>query len=171
MVKKIKSFTVEEDAYDALVRIFKESGTDASVSLFVNKCLKELSVILENVDKELKQSKQYTVPMSFIIKSIVESNEILGIGKDIPDESESKFELMLREWHEEYEAKQQNIPVEFIPLIKGGLYSLSPNKRYLIEKETGKRYISGGKGQLMCVDSPEIESQATRKATEKKSKK
>jgi len=171
MVKKIKSFTVEEDAYDALVRIFKESGTDASVSLFVNKCLKELSVILENVDKELKQSKQYTVPMSFIIKSIVESNEILGIGKDIPDESESKFELMLREWHEEYEAKQQNIPPVFIPLIKGGLFVLSPTKEFIIEKKTGKRFISSGKGQIMCVDSKEMETKETEKITGKKNKK
>jgi len=163
MVKKIKSFTVEEDVYDALVKIFKDSGTDASVSLFVNKCLKELSVILENVDKVLGESKQYTVPMSYVIKSIVERNEILGIGKDIPDEFESKFELMIREWQEEYEAKQQNIPVEFIPLIKGGLFSLSPNKRAVIEKKTGKRYISGGRGQLICVDSPKMKSKVTEK--------
>ena len=84
MTKKIKSFTVDEDAYNSLVRIFKESGADVSVSLFVNNCLKELSVILADVAGELAEPGKFSVPLSFIIKSLVESNDILGIGRNIP---------------------------------------------------------------------------------------
>lgn len=171
MVKKIKSFTVDGDAYDSLVRLFKASGAAVSVSMFVNNCLKEVSNILRNVDRLRTQSKEYTVPMSFIIRSIVESEEILGVGKDIPFDSETKVELLLHEWQEEYEALQQKIPVEFIPLLKSGLYSLSPSKRYVIEKESGKRYISGGKGRIIAVDRFVTKPRVDKELREKKSKK
>jgi hypothetical protein len=167
MVKKIKSFTVDGDAYDLLVRLFKAAGVEVSVSMFVNNCLEELSNILSSVDKLRTQSKEYTVPMSFIIRSIVKDNEILGIGKDIPYDWEDKYELVLHGWQEEYEAQQQKIPVEFIPLLKGGLYSLSSNKRYLIEKKTGKRYISGGRGSLIAVDKTEGISNVVKETTGK----
>ncbi len=170
MVKKLKSFTVDGEAYDSLVRLFKASGVDVSVSMFVNNCLKELSVILENMDRLLTKPEEYSVPMSFIIKSIVESKEIIGIGKDIPYDGNEKYGLMLHDWQEEYEAQQQKIPVEFIPLLKGGLYSLS-NRRYLIENKTGKRYISGGRGRLIEVARTEKISNVSKETTGKTRKK
>ena len=167
MTKKIKSFTVDEDAYNSLVRIFKESGADVSVSLFVNNCLKELSVILADVAEELAEPAKFSVPMSFIIKSLVESNDILGIGRNIPEDfQDAGFVSLLVGWQEEYEARQSGIPVEFVPLIKTGLYNLSPD-RYLIERATGMRYISGGKGKLIPVNNPKTKLKTIKKPMEK----
>ena len=152
MAKKIKSFTVEEDVYSSLVRVFKETGSDASVSLFISNCLTELLSFLEKVQKERKESK-FTVPMSFIIDSIVKSKDILGFYRDWPEELPDKTEFMLMEWQDDYEAKEKKIPVEFYQYIKSGLYVFSPNKKYLIEKKSGKRYMPVGRNRLVPLDS------------------
>ena len=152
MIKKIKSFTVEEDAYDSLVRRFKESGTDVSVSLFVNNCLRELSKLLERVEKELKESKEYTVIMSFIIKSIVDGKDILGVGKDWPNDLPEKIDYLLHDWQEDYDAYEKKIPIEFYTYLTTGLYILSPNKKYLIEKKTGKKFVPVSKHRLAPID-------------------
>ncbi|MCL5024730.1 MAG: hypothetical protein M1497_15455 [Nitrospirae bacterium] len=120
-----------------------------SLSMFVNNCIEALADLLEKIEKERKASKEYTVPMSFIIKSLVESEDILGVYRDWPEELPDKLEFMLQDWQDEYEAKQSRIPAEFIPYMKSGLYILSPNKKYLIEKNTGERYIIGGKRTLI----------------------
>lgn len=151
MVKAVKSFTVEGDVYNSLVKIFKESGVDVSLSLFVNNCLRELSELLKMIKKEIKERKGYSVPMSFIIKSIVESNDILGVSKDWPDELPERFEFMLHDWKDDYEAQQKKIPKEFYRFVQGGLFVLSPNKKYIIEKETGKKFITMG-SSLVPVD-------------------
>jgi hypothetical protein len=153
MTKKIKSFTVDEDAYNSLVKLFKDAGTDVSVSMFVNNCLQQLSELLNKANKKLKGSKAYTVPLPFIIKSIVESEDILGAGKDWPDDLPEKLEFMLGDWQNDYDAQKKKVPVEFYPFIKSGLYLLSPNKKYLIEKKTGNKYVSLGKNKLVPIDN------------------
>jgi hypothetical protein len=169
MVKKIKSFTVDGDAYDSLVRIFKESRADVSVSLFVNNCIKELSVILADIGEQLASPSNFSVPMSFVIKSMVESNDILGIDRTTPKEyKDSASAIMLLGLQEEYEMRQGWIPAQFVPLIKSGEYFLCRDRRYVIEKETGIRYMSGGKGSLIAVDNPETELKATKKPVGKK---
>jgi len=60
-----------------------------------------------------------------------------GLGK----EDVILFEL--RDWQDDYESQRRRIPVVFVQMLKGGLYELSPDKRYLIEKETGKKYVAG----------------------------
>ena len=47
-----------------------------SVSLFVNNCLKQQTMILADVAGELPEPGNFSVPLSFIIKSLVESNDI-----------------------------------------------------------------------------------------------
>jgi len=152
MIKKIKSFTVDEAVYNLVVKKFKGSGAEVSVSMFVTNCLEELAEILERVETKLKGAKEYTVPMSFIIKLIVKNNDILGFKKDWLEGPPDNLEFILDDWQTEYEAMQKKIPVEFYPYVESGLYSLSVNKKYLIEKKTGERYIAVGKKRLVLID-------------------
>jgi aminopeptidase C len=151
MVKDVKSFTVEGDAYNLLVKKYKESGVDVSLSLFVNNCLRELSELLKMIKKEIKEGKGYSVPLSFIIKSIVESNDILVVSKDWPDELPERFEFMMQDWQDDYEAQKRKIPKEFYRFVQGGSFVLSPNKKYIIEKKTGKKFITMG-SSLVPID-------------------
>jgi hypothetical protein len=152
MAKAIKSFTVDGNVYNALVKTFKASGAEVSLSLFVNNCLEELFELLKKVDKKLKERKDHTVTMSFIIKSIVESKDILGVGKDWPDDLPEKIDLMLHDWQEDYDAHGKKVPIEFYSYLKTGLYILSPNKKYLIEKKTGKKFLPVSKHKLASID-------------------
>jgi hypothetical protein len=152
MAKAIKSFTVDGDIYNDLVKMFKVSDAKVSLSLFVNNCLKELGGLLKKVDKELKENKDYTVTMSFIIKSIVESKDILGVGKDWPNDLPEKIDYLLHDWQEDYEAYEKKIPIEFYTYLTTGLYILSPNKKYLIEKKTGKKFLPVSKHRLAPLD-------------------
>ncbi len=43
--KKIKTFSVDADAYDALVAMFRESGAEVSVSYYVDKVPEGISSI------------------------------------------------------------------------------------------------------------------------------
>ena len=150
MAKSIKTFTVDKNVYDSVVKLFKDSESAVSVSLFINNCLEELLAILQEVDSKLKNTKEYTVPLSFIIKTIIESNNILGIGQDVPEEM--RMGILLHFWQVEYEAKKKRIPYELYKYITGeSVYMLSPDKTYLIDKITGDWYVPVGKDSLACI--------------------
>jgi len=150
MAKKIKTFTVDENVYSSVVKLFKKSGAEVSISLFLNNCLEELLVLLQEVDRELKDTPEYTVPLSFIIKSIIDRNNILGIGQDIPDDM--RMDILLKFWQEEYEAKQIKVPYQLYKYIAGNsAYMLSPDKKYLIDKTTGESYIPVGENRLVRI--------------------
>ena len=74
--KKIKTFSVDEEIYNSLVSMIKESGAEVSLSYFVDKCLKGLYNQLKNIEKERQDSDAGVVPMSFYIDSIVRSELI-----------------------------------------------------------------------------------------------
>ena len=147
MKKQTKSFTVDGDSYNSLASVFKKAKTDVSISMFIDRCLNGLSDYLQEVEIQLKGSKTYTVPMSYIIKRVIEDKDILGFYKDwpFPENPKGKVEFMIMGWQEDYEAIQRKIPVEFYPYLKSGLYMLSPDKKNLIEKKTGEKYIVVGK--------------------------
>lgn len=150
MAKKIKTFTVDENVYNSVVKLFKKSGAEVSVSLFINNCLEELLVLLQEVDREIKNAPEYTVPLSFIIKSIIDRNNILGIGQDIPEDI--RMDILLQFWQEEYESKQKKIPYQLYKHIAGNsVYMLSPDKKYLINKITGESYIPVGENRLVRI--------------------
>ena len=147
MIKQTKSFTVDGDSYSYLSSVFKKAKTDVSISMFIDKCLSELSDYLQKIENLLKGSKTYTVPMSYVIKRIIEDKDILGLYKDwpFPQDPEDKVEFMIMGWQEDYETIQRKIPVEFYSYLKSGLYMLSPDKKNLIKKKTGEKYIVVGK--------------------------
>jgi len=153
MAKKIKSFTVDEDAYIRLITMFKKHGAETSISLYLNNQVKWLLEHLEDLEKGI-QEYNYEVPMSFVIDEIVRSSDRSGkISDEIyKDENPvSDLESNLMEWRESYEAYQQGIPEDLYHWFKSGRYSLSKDKKYLVEKDTGKKFITEGKNRLMEV--------------------
>jgi hypothetical protein len=141
-IKAVKSFTVDGAHYDALAKMFKESDSVVSLSTFVNHCLKELSIVLSDIAK-VKKEVGFEVPMAYIIKSLVERNDLFGFYGGIPSEhgDVEYIEHMLDLWEYEYGQREGNIPVEFHSYLKKNTHMLSPNRRYLIDKKTGEKVI------------------------------
>jgi len=163
MGKKVKSFNVDGEVYSELVDMLKKNKVEGSLSLFVDNSLKILLAYLKEVNafllmrKKLKDST-YGVPLSYIINEIVNNPSLLETRKleemiDTLDESHGmNTEYVMEEWNDQYEAEQKKIPVEFYPFVKDGQYALAQNKKYIINKETGKKYISLGKDRLVPID-------------------
>ncbi|MCX5815444.1 MAG: hypothetical protein NTX75_04265 [Proteobacteria bacterium] len=85
-----------------------------------------------------------TDPYSSIVPLYVNNEDDLQPLKYNPDnweEDERPEYLEGVYWVEEYEAYKQGLPVVFVRLLKTGKFELSRDKRVLIEKETGKRFI------------------------------
>lgn len=151
MAKKIKTFNVDEGIYNSLVKMFKRYNVDVSLSSYVNGCLNTLLVNLKDLEEGLRHvtisGKKLSVPMSFIINSIVANK---GVPKDY-DDDEADYAYMkefvltteLEDWQYDYDSQKRKIPVQFMRLLASELYDLSPDKKYLIEKKTGKKYIAG----------------------------
>lgn len=150
MSKKVKGFNVDEDIYNSLLKIFKTYDVNVSLSSYVNDRLKEFLRGLQWIEKGLESctmdGKKYTVPMSFIIKS-------MALGKGQTDYENDTFEgeeeialfAELEEWQNDYDAQRRKIPVSFITFLRDSSdsYELSPDKKYLINKKTGEKYIAG----------------------------
>ncbi len=104
MAKKIKSFTVDVEAYEGLMGILKESEIDPSVSFFLDKLIKELLNYLKTVKEGLSQSALHTVPFSFIVNSIA-TTPTFRIFEDEPASGEAKSSLSdeLDTWQKKYE--------------------------------------------------------------------
>jgi hypothetical protein len=149
MSKKVKGFNVDEDTYKSLIAIFKKYNVNASLSAYVNDRLKGLLTSLQEIERGLRDYEKFTVPMSFIINSILtakdeieyEREALEGVSKD--DMKEGILFTELRDWQNDYESQRRKIPVPFLEFLSSGLYELSPDKKYLIEKKTGKKYIAG----------------------------
>ncbi len=149
-MRKIKAFNIEEDVYKKLLAMFKKYKVNASLSSFVNNCLIELLSHLQDVELKKQKHPSYKVPMSFVIcemtKSLGNKKSLLSMlfqagfpEKEMEELLEQEF---LTRWENEYEAQKLGASVEMYSYIKGGKYILAPNKRYLIDKKTGKKYIA-----------------------------
>lgn len=68
--KKIKSFTLDEEPYEALFGLFKGNYVDVSLSYCLNKYIKELLRYVEAIQGEMERTGEYTMPMSFVIETI-----------------------------------------------------------------------------------------------------
>lgn len=155
MAKKIKSFTVDEGIYNALVETFKKYGVDVSVSLYVDGCLKGLLAYLRGLEKaardfEIKDRKNL---MTYIINQIVNRRGlIVGNYKTGIEMRELYAELL--EWQDEKGALEKGYTVFLYKLTQSPLFELSEDKEYLIVKDTGKKIktykTSDG---LLTVDS------------------
>ena len=162
MTKKIKSFTVDEDVYNRLVSMFKKHGAETSISMYLNNQVKWLIERLEDLEKGIKEMN-YSIPMSFVIDKIVTDSERSGRLSNEPDQEGipiSELEMDLNDFQESYEAHEKCIPELYYGLLQTGNYLLSKDKNFVIEKKTGKKYISLKKGELMEIR--EIDSENKR---------
>ena len=147
MSKKVKGFNVDEDTYNSLLEIFKKYNVKVSLSAYVNDRLRGLLNGLQDVEKGLKSYERFTVPMSFIINSMLaidkdmEYEDMEGITKE--DFREDIVLTELEEWQYDYDSQTRKIPVPFLKFLRSPNFELSSDKKYLIEKETGKRYVAG----------------------------
>jgi len=148
-MKKIKTFNVEEDVYKALLDMFKRHGVkNVSLSSFVNNCLLDLLAHLQEVEKAKLTSPESDVPMEFVISSMIKS---LRNEKKVPtiwteegvesDPQENYNAVLLWKWETAYEADRLGVSAAMYLRLQTGNYTLSRNKQYLIEKETGKKFV------------------------------
>lgn len=158
MSKKIKSFTVDEDPYNRLVAIFKGNGAKTSISMYLNNQVKWLVERLDDLEKGIK-NMEYQIPMSFVIDEIVKDSERSGrlSTETYKDDPISELQMALMDWADSYDAYQKGIPYEYYGWLRNPNFMLSNDKKFLIDKETGKKFISTGKSTLMEVR--EIESE------------
>lgn len=148
-MKKIKAFNVDEEVYNNLLSMFKKHKVNASLSSFVNNCLEELLIHLQDVEAVKKKYPASKLPMSFVIsemtKSIENKKSVLSVlfeaGNTEKEMQERREAELLQRWEDEYEAQKQKISVEMYSHLKGGGFFLAPNKQYLIEEKTGKKYF------------------------------
>lgn len=119
MAKKIKSFTVEEEAYNALMALFKEAKTEASVSSYLESYIKELFAYFDAIRQELKNSESYTVPLSFVIESFLKEPKIRAFSSEpLPGEAKSFLQAEIEGWQEKYnEEQRKKISLELDPEV------------------------------------------------------
>lgn len=148
MSKKVKGFNVDDKVYNSLIKIFRKYNVKVSLSAYVNDRLTGLLGDLQDVERTLRDNKEFTVPMSFIIDSILTAKEqteyedLEGVSRE--DLRETTLYTELQEWQYDYDSRRRKIPVPFLRYLGlPDIYELSSDKKYLIEKETGKRYIAG----------------------------
>ena len=178
MAKKVKSFNVDEGAYNSMVALLKEYGTEASISSLLDKCLKELLNYFKTMEGELSDLDGRREIMRFIIDRKARSTLIHTPDKNRPGEGEPGANRMLtktiepqilqavmmgstgrevdepmreigeteldeeiRYWRDEYEAEEKKLSRAFVKHLRSGEFVLSSDRTYLIEKETGKRYV------------------------------
>lgn len=154
MGKKIKTFNVDAEIYNSLIEMFKKYDVNVSLSAYVNGCLKsflnDLKELEEGLETATTNKGKFTVPMSFIINAIVTNKgaenddyeEIKGMTAE--DQRGARLLAELDEWQYDYDSQKKRIPVPFLRFL--GIpeaYELSLDKKYLINKATGERFIAG----------------------------
>ncbi len=162
MRKKVKSFTLDGGIYDSLGAILKEHKVEGSLSLFVHNSIKEFLKYITGIKEELKiRQHTFNVPLSYIIDEIIKNPLLMGRteSQDIENPKSpyggdyiSKYEIDVEEWNDKYEAEKRKVSLEFYAFLKTDLYELSGNKKYLIHKETGKKYIPVDRDRLVEID-------------------
>ena len=103
MAKKVKSFTMDEEPYEALFKMFKENYVDVSISYFLNKAIKELLVYLQGIQEEVKRSG-LKVPMSYIIETAARGTLFKTLDQESAEGmSESPLQREAREYQRKYD--------------------------------------------------------------------
>jgi hypothetical protein len=137
---RIKTFSVNADIYSELIAMFKKYDVDVSLSSYVDSCLRGLNNSLKRIESVLEaNSKVYSVPMPYVIEETVRGSSREAKG-NMEDEDTMIFDVV-DSWQEEYESRKSNIPVNILRFIKTGLFELSKDKKSLIRKDTGEKYI------------------------------
>jgi len=139
--KKIKTFTVDQETYDALVSMFKEYDAEVSVSYYVDKCLKDLLEYLKTLDNLRKREKEkYSVPMSYVIDTIAREPKMSIIECEEPGAPYVEGSDELEEVQVRYEAERKRIPLRFWRFLRTGRFKMSVDNKNIVNKKTGYAY-------------------------------
>ena len=161
MAKKIKTFTTDEEVYNRLISIFKKYKAETSISEYLNNKLKELLVYLEQIEMGIKDYN-YSIPMQFVI-----DEEVRYCRKSsVLDEDKLLLHQVIDEIEDNYEADKKGIPREYYEWVKNeDRFELTKDKKFIIEKKTGKKYISSGENSISLVS--EIDKKKLKRNKEK----
>lgn len=120
MTKKVKSFTVDEEAYNALGAMFKEYGAESSISSCLDKHIKELLEYFRALGGGLGRLSEHNVPMSFVIDSFLKAPVVDRVEREANGEPIRVSVLKeLDRWQDAYdEEMRKNIQLT----LDSGLY-------------------------------------------------
>jgi hypothetical protein len=147
--KKIKSFTVDEKEYDALVAIFKKYNVEVSVSQYVDACLQQLVYKLKVFENMIKLSKNLKIDnlMPYTINKIVsKKSEVRWKGKTIEGRDAGDFQMMqysqeIDEYAAELEAQRNGrTPTLQKLLMLDSSWVLSEDQKYITHKRGGPKF-------------------------------
>lgn len=158
--KKIKTFSVDENVYDELIGLFRDSNAEVSLSYFVDKSLKELLKYLRVLQDMKEGNDEYSVPMSYIIESVVRSKYITSLDVSYPEETAEEIKDEIGEWQNRYDAERKNIPYRFYGFVKTGKFALSKDKSYVVNLETGIKYTVSDSGMIYDIKDEEDKGRA-----------
>jgi hypothetical protein len=140
--KRIKTFTVDTETYDALVAMFREHEAEVSVSYYVDRCLKDLLKYLSTLDDlRRKEPDKHSVPMSYVIDTIAREPKMSII--ELEDSAAGPYVVGTDELEEiqiRYEAERKRIPLRFWRLLRTGAFKISNDGKHVINKKTGYAY-------------------------------
>jgi hypothetical protein len=95
--------------------------------------------------------------MSYIIESAVKSPMISIMEyESAPGEPYVPGEYEADEYQIKYEAEKKSIPLRFYSWMFTGKFRLSPDKKYLVNVKTGRKYVPDEDG-MMLSDPPDEE--------------
>jgi hypothetical protein len=115
MPKKVKSFALEEEIYEDVSTLFKENYVDVNISYCVNKYLKELQSYLRAIEKELKGSSTFDVPMSYIIEQVTREPIFPLWGTTaVPGMTESPLHSRVAEFQGKYDINVKKYPDQVV---------------------------------------------------------
>ncbi len=115
MPKKVKSFALEEEIYEDVSSLFKENYVDVNISYCVNKYLKELQSYLRSIEKELKDTSGFDVPMSYIIEQVTREPIFPVLSATVhTGMSESPLHGKVMEFQRNYDTKIKRYPEKAI---------------------------------------------------------
>jgi hypothetical protein len=111
MPKKVKSFAMEEEPYEKLFQIFKNSYAEVNISYCLNKYVKDLLRYIEPIQETLKTSTEYNVPMSFILEKTARE-PLFKYLDETPSQgmTESSLTKELRNLQEKYDEHVKKNP-------------------------------------------------------------
>jgi hypothetical protein len=147
--KKIRTFTVDDETYKKLMELFKRCEVEKSISFVVDKVLKELFECLEALEKRYNESSEYSVPMSYVIDTVLRDRFVQldeYFDEKIPETERIPGTIVLNEIQSRYDAEKMKVPLFYANAVKSGKFALSKDKKYIISLEDGIKYCLNDSG-------------------------
>ncbi|MBA4390620.1 MAG: hypothetical protein C0399_06765 [Syntrophus sp. (in: bacteria)] len=132
MAKKVKSFAVDEEIYEAVSGMFKQNYVDVNISYCLNKYLKELLTYLRAIENELNRTPELDVTMSFIIDSITRNPlfEVLD-STPAPGMAESPLRARVLEFQGKYDTNVKKYPDQVAKYDVGAIDDNVPSAKVI----------------------------------------